>query len=177
MCKCAQVHPYLVLRQIKCQISGLCSSLPWIVRSFVKIWKIWEQNISYWVFVKYERLLSSYTFLRSSFMIAPSKWKSSSKLSFSSSPSLLDYMYNMFWKEACFIAWNHSRLLAKPLSWQQGLWISIEKYTLTLTEKSRLYFLDNFFDVVEEIWICKLAKYETPLWKIWYPSLYSFVIT
>ena len=95
----------------------------------------------------------------------------------SSSPSLLDYMYNMFWKEACFIAWNHSRLLAKPLSWQQGLWISIEKYTLTLTEKSRLYFLDNFFDVVEEIWICKLAKYETPLWKIWYPSLYSFVIT
>ena len=116
-------------------------------------------------------------FLRSSFMIASSKWKSSSKLSFSSSPSLLDYMYNMFWKEACFIAWNHSRLLAKPLSWQQGLWISIEKYTLTLTEKSRLYFLDNFFDVVEEIWICKLAKYETPLWKIWYPSLYYFVIT
>ena len=29
-CKCSQIHPYLVLRQIfvGCQISGLCSSLP-----------------------------------------------------------------------------------------------------------------------------------------------------
>ena len=141
-----------------------------------KYGKYREQNISYWKYAKYDRMLSSYTFLRSAFMIAPSKWKYSSKLYFSSSPSLLNYMYNMFWMEACFIAWNHSRLLAKPLSWQQGLWISIEKYTLTLTEISKQYFLDKFCDVLEEIWFCKLAKYETPPWKIWYPSLFSFVI-
>ena len=139
MCKCAQVHPYLVLRQIKCQISGLCSSLPWIVRSFVKIWKIyhiecsWNTNDCYHPTLFWDLLSWS----------PPSKQKSSSKIFISSSATLLNYMYNMFWMEACFIAWNHSRLLAKPLSWQQGLWISIEKYTLTLTEKSKQYFLEK----------------------------------